>query len=133
MIKKMICFAAVAMLLVIGAAISQEAQQPQKTQATTEKKPTSDRHKDRGLTCGVCHGGEAEPKSDAPPKSCLTCKNHDSLKTVAERTNSNKGFKFNPHHNHILETNDLECTQCHQAHKADNVVCYNCHQGMKFK
>ena len=132
MMKKMICFAAAATLLVIGAAISQEARQPQKTQAAPEK-PTADRHKDRGLTCGGCHGGEAEPKSAAAPKSCLTCKNHDSFKTVAARTGSDKGYKFNPHHNHILETNDLECGQCHQSHKADTVVCYNCHQAMKFK
>jgi maltose-binding protein MalE len=126
MMKKMICFAAITVLLIIGAAISQE----QESQA---KKPTADRHKDRGITCSVCHDGENEPKAAASPKSCLTCKNHDSLQTAAERTNAAKGFKFNPHHNHILETNKLECTQCHQSHKADTVVCYDCHQLMKFK
>jgi len=127
MIKKMICLAVVAILLVIGAATSQESQE------IKGQKPTADRHKDRGLSCGGCHNGEAEPKTAASPKSCLTCKNHDSLHTVAERTNSGKGYTFNPHHNHILEMNDLECTQCHQSHKNDTVVCYNCHQLMKFK
>jgi len=127
MMKKIFCLAAVAALLVIGAAISQEVQE------TQGKTTTADRHKDRGLTCAVCHNGETEPKAAASPKSCLMCKNHDSWHTVTERTNADKGFKFNPHHNHILEMNDLECTQCHQAHKSDTVVCYNCHQAMKFK
>lgn len=125
MIRKIICLSAIAALLAIGAAASQE---------TREKKPpTADRHKDRGITCGACHDGEAAPKAAAAPKSCLTCKNHDSLSTIAVRTNNDKGYKFNPHRNHITETNDLECTMCHQAHKEDTVICYTCHQGMKFK
>ena len=128
MMKKTICLAAVAVMLIIGTVVSQEIQEIQEG-----KKPTADRHKDRGVTCSVCHDGEAEPKAAASPKSCLTCKNHGSWNMVADRTNADKGFKFNPHHNHILETNDLECTQCHQAHKDDTVVCYRCHSGMKFK
>jgi len=124
MIKKIICFAAIAAMLVAGAAISQEAQ---------GKKPTADRHKDRGVTCKVCHDGEDAPKAAASTKSCLTCKNHGSWNTISERTKDAKGYKFNPHHNHITETNDLECTMCHQAHKADTVICLNCHQAMKFK
>ncbi|MDR0311022.1 MAG: cytochrome c3 family protein [Acidobacteriota bacterium] len=122
--KKIISFAIVAALLVIGAGLSQES---------GENKPVADKHKDRGVTCGVCHNGEADPKSAASPKSCLSCKNHDSWNAVAKLTNNDKGFKFNPHHNHITESNDLDCTQCHQAHKADTIICYNCHQGMKFK
>ena len=130
MIKKIIYVAAIAALLIVGAAISQDAREVQTIQ---EKKPTADRHKERGVTCSVCHDGEVEPKSAASPKSCLTCKNHGSLNVVAERTNMDKGYKFNPHNNHILESNDLECTQCHQAHKDETIVCYNCHQAMKFK
>ena len=122
--KKTICFAVIAAMLVIGAAISQE---------TRETKPTAERHKDLGITCSVCHDGEDAPKSAASPKSCLTCKNHGSWNTVSERTKDSNGYKFNPHHNHITETNDLECTMCHQAHAADTVLCYKCHTAMKFK
>ena len=124
MMKKHVCLAAIAAMLVIGAAISQENQ---------EKKPTAERHKDRGVTCSVCHNGDAAPKTSASPKSCLACKNHDSLNTISERTRDVKGYKFNPHQNHITETNELECSTCHQSHKEDTVICYNCHTGMKFK
>ena len=124
-IKKMMIFTVVAALLVVVVTgVSQEA---------GDNKPRMDKHKDRGATCAVCHGDEVEPKDAAPPKSCLTCKNHDSWKTVTERTNSDKGYKFNPHHNHITEANEVECTHCHQEHKADTVFCYNCHTAMKFK
>ena len=119
MSKKTICFAVIAVLLVIGITISQEAQ---------GNKPTAERHKDRGVACAVCHDGESAPKTAAAPKSCLMC--HESLNAVAEKT---REYKFNPHRNHITESNDLECTQCHQGHKDDTTVCFNCHQGMKFK
>ena len=124
MMKKTFCFMVIAAILVIGAAISQEKQ---------EKKTTAERHKDRGVTCSVCHDGDVAPKAAASPKSCLACKNHDSFNTVSERTRDAKGYKFNPHQNHITETNDLECTTCHQAHKADSIICLTCHIGMEFK
>ena len=124
MIKKMICFTAGAALLIIGLAISQEAR---------GNKPTADRHRDRGITCSVCHGGEDAPKTAGSPKSCLLCKNHESLNVVADRTSDKNGYIFNPHHNHITETNSLECIQCHQAHKNDTFVCLDCHTTMKFK
>ena len=120
----MICLAAIVALLVIGTAASQE---------TRESNYTADRHKDRGITCSVCHGGEDAPKTAASPASCLVCKTHDSINTVAERTSYDKGYRFNPHRNHILETNNLSCIQCHQAHRADTIVCLDCHTAMKFK
>jgi hypothetical protein len=88
---------------------------------------TADRHKDRKLDCAACHG-EATPKTAAPAKSCLTC--HQSLEAVAERT---KDFVRNPHKNHLMEAADVECTQCHNGHKADTPVCNTCHQGIKFE
>ena len=135
MTKKIVCLVAVATMLVIGAAVSQEdpEQVGNKQEVRESKPPTADRHRDRGMTCGGCHDGEAAPQTAASQKSCITCKNHDSIKTVAERTSAGNAYMFNPHRNHILETNDLECTQCHQAHKADTIVCHRCHQGMKFK
>jgi hypothetical protein len=39
----------------------------------------------------------------------------------------------NPHDNHITAAMDLECTQCHQGHKADAPLCHQCHEGMKFE
>ena len=122
MMKKTIYLAVIVALLVMGVALSQEI---------LENKHTADRHKDRGVTCRVCHDGEEAPKTAAAPQSCLTCKNHGSLNVVAERTE--KEYIYNPHRNHITETSDLECTQCHQAHKNDTVACHDCHAGMKFK
>ena len=130
MMKKTIYLAVITALLIIGVALSQEIQEAQKIQ---ENRYTADRHNGYGITCGGCHGGEAAPKTAAPPKSCLVCKGHDSWNTVAERTSAAREYKFNPHRNHITETNDLECIQCHQAHRSDTVACYDCHTGMKFK
>jgi fumarate reductase flavoprotein subunit len=88
---------------------------------------TADRHKERNIKCVSCHG-EEEPKTAASEKACITC--HKSLEAVAERT---KDFTPNPHSNHITETSDVECTQCHFGHKADSPVCLNCHQGLTFQ
>jgi len=124
MMKKMICLTVVTALLVIGVAVSQEAQ---------EKKPMADRHKDRGVTCGACHDGESEPKAASSKEYCLTCKNHGSWDTVDARIKENKEYKFNPHRNHITESNKLDCTMCHKAHTTDTIICLNCHTAMKFK
>jgi hypothetical protein len=61
------------------------------------------------------------------------CKTHDSMDTVAELTGYDRGYRFNPHLNHITKTNDLSCIQCHQAHKADTIVCLDCHRAMRFR
>jgi hypothetical protein len=88
---------------------------------------TADRHKERNVKCLACHG-EAEPKTAASAKGCMTC--HKSLEAVAERT---KDYPRNPHMNHLTESSDIECTQCHKGHKEDTPVCLNCHSGMKFE
>jgi fumarate reductase flavoprotein subunit len=115
--KRILCFSAVAALLLTGVAITKEK----------DDAFTADRHKNRQITCNACHG-EAQPKTAASEKSCLAC--HKSIEAVAERT---KDFERNPHKNHITEGSDVECTQCHQGHKADTPVCHQCHQGMKFE
>jgi len=130
MMRKMTCFVVVAAMLVIGVAISQEAKEAKET---GDIKHTADRHRDNGVTCGACHGGENAPREAAAPESCLTCKNHDSWDAADKRIKENKEYKVNPHRNHISEANDLECTMCHQAHNADTVFCMNCHQGLKFR
>ncbi len=87
---------------------------------------TSNRHLALGLQCADCHGeGKKQPvKGD----KCLEC--HQSFEEVAKRT---QDVKPNPHSNHITEDGDIECTQCHQGHKADVVYCATCHKGMTFK
>ena len=92
-----------------------------------KEKFTADRHKERGVTCDVCHG-EAQPTKAAPAENCLIC--HQSIAVVAERT---KDFERDPHNNHITESADIECTQCHHGHKIDVPVCDQCHSGFKYE
>jgi hypothetical protein len=89
---------------------------------------SADRHKGRGVACLGCHG-EAAPKIAASEKGCLVC--HKSIEAVAEKTND--VVPANPHKNHITVSNKVECTQCHNGHKADVPACANCHAGMKFE
>jgi hypothetical protein len=97
---------------------------------TAQEKPAlnADRHKSRGIACLACHG-EAAPKTAASEKGCLTC--HKSMEAVAEKTKDM--LPANPHKNHITASNKVECTQCHNGHKADSPACTNCHAGMKFE
>lgn len=88
---------------------------------------TADRHKGRGMSCVGCHK-EAEPKTAADAKICLTC--HKSIDAVAKRT---EAWERNPHDNHITNASDVACTQCHQGHKADIILCHTCHAGMTFE
>lgn len=52
------------------------------------------------------------------------------MEALAERT---KDFDKNPHKNHLLDSSDIACTECHQGHKADKSVCDQCHAGLKFE
>jgi hypothetical protein len=114
--RRILSYYAIALVVLIGVGIAQD------------KGPfTADRHKERGVKCEACHK-EAQPKTAASPKSCLTC--HKSLEAVAERT---KDFEKNPHDNHITQTTDVECTQCHHGHKEDEPLCNQCHSGMTFE
>ena len=114
--KRVLCFFALAAMIWTGAAATQD-----------KKSFTADRHKERGLACAACHK-EDQPKTAASGESCLPC--HTSIEAVAERT---KDFDKNPHQNHLTESSDLSCTQCHQGHKADIVACEQCHSGMTFE
>ena len=116
MLKRILCVGAVAAALWSASAISEE-----------EKPFMADRHKERSLACTVCHK-EAEPKTAASPEACLAC--HQSIEAVAQKT---ADLKPNPHKNHVTEASDLECTQCHQGHKADTPICHQCHIGMVFE
>jgi len=87
----------------------------------------ADRHKALNIGCAACHG-EDKPKAAASEKACLAC--HQSLEAVAEKT---KDYVKNPHKNHLTEAADVECTRCHNGHRADTPVCNTCHQGIKFE
>lgn len=116
MLKRIFCFGALAVLFGTLVALSEETQVF-----------TADKHKNFGLECSACHG-DAAPTAEVSGKVCLTC--HESLEAVAQRT---KDYAKNPHDNHITATQDLECTQCHNGHKADTPMCHQCHSGMTFK
>ena len=115
MLKKVFLLAAAAAILLAGINLAEE-----------KGSFTVDRHKSRGLTCTACHG-EEQPKAAASAKACMAC--HKSLEAVAERT---AAFEPNPHSNHLTQSSDVECTQCHHGHKDDTPVCHQCHQGMQF-
>lgn len=115
MLKKILFMAAAAAILWSGINLAEE-----------KSNFTADRHKGRGLSCTACHG-EEQPKAAAPAKSCLSC--HKSLEAVAERT---AAYEPNPHSNHLTQSSDIECTQCHYGHKEDSPVCHQCHQGLQF-
>jgi fumarate reductase flavoprotein subunit len=115
-LKWMLCSFGVAVMLWTGLALSQE-----------KSAFTADKHKERDIACTGCHDS-AQPKEAASAASCLKC--HKSMEAVAEKT---KGFTPNPHKNHVTDSQDVECTQCHQGHKADTPMCSQCHGEMKFE
>lgn len=115
--KQIFCVFALAAIICAGAAVA-------------EKKDSfsADRHQKRGVSCAACHQGEEQPKTAASQKGCLAC--HTSLEAVAEKS---KDYTVNPHSNHLIDSSDVECTECHQGHKADTPVCNRCHTGFEFK
>jgi hypothetical protein len=115
MIKRILCSSVVAAILLAGMAIA------------NDDGFTANRHEKKNMDCNACHG-IAKPKEAAPANSCITC--HKSPEAIAEKTSS---FRPNPHKNHLMESSDIECTQCHHGHKADTVMCNDCHSGMRFE
>jgi fumarate reductase flavoprotein subunit len=77
-----------------------------------------DRHKNVGVDCAGCHK-EDPPKEKVPMAVCLGC--HGGYPEVAAKTNK---IDPNPHNSHLGE---IECGQCHRAHKASVLVCAGCH------
>jgi fumarate reductase flavoprotein subunit len=77
-----------------------------------------DKHKNRGVDCLGCHK-EDPPKLKVPIAVCLGC--HGDYPKVAAKTGK---LDPNPHDSHLGE---IECKQCHHAHKASVNVCNACH------
>lgn len=84
----------------------------------------ADRHAQRGTDCVACHNTKA-PKAGAVVKqeTCLKC--HGSLDQVAQRT---KKLDPNPHYNHLV---GLDCLECHRGHQKSVNMCGECHN-LKF-
>lgn len=80
----------------------------------------ADRHVARGVSCASCHG-VAKPAAGAKAdgKTCVKC--HGNLDKVAEKT---KNVKPNPHYNHLV---GLECLECHRGHQKGVYMCSSCH------
>ncbi|MBP1624208.1 MAG: hypothetical protein H6Q07_2228 [Acidobacteria bacterium] len=116
MLKRMTWLFVAAAIIWAAMAISEE-----------KKGVTADRHKERGLKCEACHKDPA-PTQAATGDACLPC--HKSLEAVAERM---KDYQMNPHKNHITDSSDVACTDCHQGHKPDTLLCGQCHTGMVFE
>jgi hypothetical protein len=115
-VKRILYFFALAAALWTGTALTEE-----------KNSFTADQHKALGLTCAACHK-EEPPKTAASGESCLAC--HTSMEAVAERT---KDFEKSPHKNHLVETSDIACTDCHHGHQANTSLCDQCHTGFKFE
>ena len=105
-----------------------------KPAATEEKKPgftddvkpyLSDRHVAKGMECKSCHG-DAEPQKPVETAKCLEC--HKSFEEVSKKT---EDMSPNPHSNHIVDSQDLDCSACHHAHKANELYCTQCHADME--
>ncbi|MDR3763064.1 MAG: cytochrome c3 family protein [Acidobacteriota bacterium] len=85
---------------------------------------TADKHKAAGFKCEDCHG--TAPKDSIDQTACLKC--HESMKAVAKRT---ADMDPNPHDNHMSD--QASCLDCHHGHRANEVMCSQCHQDKKFE
>ena len=114
--KLVLGFSVLAIVLFSGVALVQDKDQF-----------TADRHADRGLACSVCHGDEA-PTKEVKEEKCLAC--HQSIEEVAKKAGD---YDKNPHKNHLVDSTDVKCTQCHNGHKATKPICNDCHGGLTFE
>jgi hypothetical protein len=111
-----------------AAQASCENQQKQETMLfLAQTKPfTADRHLSKGLECSACHG-EVEKKRPVSSSKCLEC--HQSILEMAKP----KDLHFYPHSNHLVESGDVECTDCHHGHKPNEIYCRRCHMDLNFE
>jgi hypothetical protein len=113
-----------------------QASQPAQPAAAETKKPgftedvkpyMSDRHVTKGMECKSCHG-DATPQKAVETAKCLEC--HKSYDELSKKTGD---MSPNPHSNHIVDSQDLDCTSCHHAHKANELYCNQCHSDMEMQ
>lgn len=80
----------------------------------------ADIHVSKGVPCAGCHM-ENPPAKRVKTAKCQQC--HGDYAALAERTKDMK--PNNVHANHL---GDLECRDCHAAHKTQKIACDECHQ-----
>lgn len=76
-----------------------------------------DRHTAAGVSCQACHG-EAAFTEPVAMQLCTDC--HGSYARLAAMT----PWEPNPHQSHMGE---VECSVCHNIHKASESFCDQCH------
>ncbi len=82
----------------------------------------ADRHAARGIACTACHGDQAPaPGAKVAMAQCLAC--HESIDKVAERSKA-RNVDPNPHYNHLV---GLNCLECHRGHQEGAYLCSGCH------
>jgi len=89
-----------------------------KEQNLQGKVPLSHLHLWNGTSCRNCHG-EATPRKAVTTAQCFSC--HKSYQEVAKLT---KGLATNPHESHF---GNIDCGQCHKAHRKSELHCNKCH------
>ena len=79
----------------------------------------ADKHVQKGISCAACHK-ENPPAKKVKTAKCQEC--HGDYSALAERTKDMK--PNNVHANHL---GDLDCKDCHGAHKSTPLACDECH------
>ncbi len=95
---------------------------------TDDVKPyLSDRHVAKGMECTSCHG-DTTPQKPVETAKCLEC--HTSFDEISKKT---VDMSPNPHSNHLIDSQDVDCNFCHHAHKVNEIGCTQCHADMELK
>ncbi len=89
-----------------------------------EKKLLADLHADKNLNCASCHK-ESPPKDKVSTDVCVKC--HGDYEKLAAKTAK---IEPNPHKSHL---GNIDCENCHHAHKPQENFCTQCHAGFTFK
>lgn len=80
----------------------------------------ADRHQAKGVSCAMCHV-EAPPAKKVKTTKCQQC--HGDYAKLAERTKT-----MTPNNVHANHLGDLDCRECHGAHKVTKIACDECHK-----
>ncbi len=80
----------------------------------------ADKHKAAGVACSDCHA-ENPPAVAVTTDTCLKC--HEDYK---DQSNS----YIDPHNAHITYS---DCSDCHHAHKAGEMICQGCHHSFNIQ
>lgn len=76
-------------------------------------------HASKGVSCAQCHT-ETPPSKVVKTKKCQEC--HGSYADLSERTKN-----MAPNNVHANHLGDLDCRECHGAHRKQKIACEECH------